>query len=81
MRSFLPTLSSRATIFSKRLLGLLAEGPLVIDDRPGFIFRDGSRNQGDHPSSCTAVLDNPEELAIFPLPVELAVREIRRELP
>ena len=32
--------------------------------------------RGDHACACAAILDHPEELAIFPLLVELAVREI-----
>jgi hypothetical protein len=52
------------------------EGPLVVDDRPGFLFRDNCWNQGDHACACTTVLHHPEQLAIFPLLMELAVREI-----
>jgi hypothetical protein len=53
-----------------------AEAPLVIDDRPGFFFGNGSWDQGDHSRSGTAVLDDPEEFAVFPLLMEFAVREV-----
>ena len=52
------------------------EGSLVVDDRPGFFFRDDSRGQGDHTRACTPVLNDPEKLAIFPLLMEFAVCEI-----
>src|SRR5262249_26437491 len=53
-----------------------AETPLIVDDCPGFFFVNRSRNQRHHSCACTPVLDYPEELAIFPLLVELAVCEI-----
>ena len=57
---------------------VLAEAPLVIDDRPGLFFVDRGRDQRHHAGSRTAVLDHPEQLAVFPLLVELAVREVPR---
>ena len=54
----------------------LAEAPLVVDDRPGFFFCDNRWGQGNHACACTTILDHPEELAIFPFLVELAVRKI-----
>ena len=53
-----------------------AESPLVVDDRPGFLFRDNCRSQGDHACASATILDDPEELSVFPLLMELAVREI-----
>jgi hypothetical protein len=58
-----------------RLLAL-TEGPLVVDNCPGFLFCDDCWTQGDHACACTSVLDHPEEFTIFPLLMELAVREI-----
>ncbi len=43
VRSKLPTLLPPATVFSRKLLAL-AEAPLVIDDRPGFLFVDHGRD-------------------------------------
>ena len=54
----------------------LTEGPLVVDDCPGFLFCNNCWRQGDHASACTPVLDHPEEFTIFPLLMELTVREI-----
>ena len=64
----------------EKLLELLAltEAPFIVDDSPGFFFRDRGWDQGNHPRSGAAVLNDPEEFAIFPLLVELAVGEIPR---
>src|SRR5690349_5533952 len=69
-----PPCSQLTGSFSE-LLGL-TEAPFIVDDRPGFFFRDRGGDQGHHPRSWAAVLNDPEELAIFPFLVELAVREI-----
>src|SRR5262249_30440773 len=63
-------------LWGGRLFLAFTEAPLVIDDHPGFFFVDRGGDQGDHAGSGAAVLDDPEQLAIFPLLVELAVGEV-----
>src|SRR5262245_22760321 len=63
-------------LWGGRLFFAFAEAPLVIDNRPSFFFVDRGGDQGDHAGSGAAVLDDPEELTIFPLLVELAVGEV-----
>jgi hypothetical protein len=57
---------------------IFAEGPLVVDDRPSFLFVDRGWDQRNHTGSGAAVLDHPEELAIFALLVKFAVGKITR---
>ena len=63
-------------IESKLFVSALAEAALIVDDRPRFFFGDAAGT--NETCRCLPFLHHPEQLAVFPLLVELAVGEVTR---